>query len=141
MPTAWRARPSRRAGGLWEALHHLSAGPRGRAGRRVLGIETSPRQTCHGPFPGNSRWHATATTASSNTSTATPETTRRTARCCWPGAPRRPTRRRSAHRSEEHTSELQSLMRISYAVFCLKKNKKEQKHQTSANLTITKTLE
>src|SRR3546814_2413348 len=28
---------------------------------------------------------------------------------------------RAAHRSEEHTSELQSLMRISYAVFCLKK--------------------
>src|SRR3546814_5640083 len=28
-----------------------------------------------------------------------------------------------AQRSEEHTSELQSLMRISYAVFCLKKNK------------------
>src|SRR3546814_6780006 len=27
------------------------------------------------------------------------------------------------HRSEEHTSELQSLMRISYAVFCLKNNK------------------
>src|SRR3546814_7820772 len=30
-------------------------------------------------------------------------------------------------RSEEHTSELQSLMRISYAVFCLKKKKQEQK--------------
>src|SRR3546814_1592670 len=30
-------------------------------------------------------------------------------------------------RSEEHTSELQSLMRISYAVFCLKKKKKERK--------------
>src|SRR3546814_7360761 len=29
-------------------------------------------------------------------------------------------------RSEEHTSELQSLMRISYAVFCLKKKKKRQ---------------
>src|SRR3546814_2158296 len=29
-----------------------------------------------------------------------------------------------SHRSEEHTSELQSLMRISYAVFCLKKKKK-----------------
>src|SRR3546814_5337620 len=29
----------------------------------------------------------------------------------------------TAHRSEEHTSELQSLMRISYAVFCLKKKK------------------
>src|SRR3546814_9460726 len=31
---------------------------------------------------------------------------------------------RGAKRSEEHTSELQSLMRISYAVFCLKKKKK-----------------
>src|SRR3546814_4332321 len=30
-------------------------------------------------------------------------------------------RRQEPHRSEEHTSELQSLMRISYAVFCLKK--------------------
>src|SRR3546814_6652386 len=30
-------------------------------------------------------------------------------------------------RSEEHTSELQSLMRISYAVFCLKKKKNKQK--------------
>src|SRR3546814_8063213 len=30
-----------------------------------------------------------------------------------------------ASRSEEHTSELQSLMRISYAVFCLKKKKKQ----------------
>src|SRR3546814_974439 len=33
-------------------------------------------------------------------------------------------------RSEEHTSELQSLMRISYAVFCLKKKKKKKKHHT-----------
>src|SRR3546814_989071 len=33
------------------------------------------------------------------------------------------------HRSEEHTSELQSLMRISYAVFCLKK-KNKHKHYT-----------
>src|SRR3546814_5837318 len=31
-------------------------------------------------------------------------------------------------RSEEHTSELQSLMRISYAVFCLKKKKTQQNH-------------
>src|SRR3546814_5270446 len=37
-----------------------------------------------------------------------------------PGARPAPARRR-AYRSEEHTSELQSLMRISYAVFCLKK--------------------
>src|SRR3546814_8040522 len=33
-------------------------------------------------------------------------------------------RSRGPKRSEEHTSELQSLMRISYAVFCLKKKKK-----------------
>src|SRR3546814_2160149 len=36
---------------------------------------------------------------------------------------------RYRERSEEHTSELQSLMRISYAVFCLKKKKKKKKHQ------------
>src|SRR3546814_9421624 len=34
-------------------------------------------------------------------------------------------------RSEEHTSELQSLMRISYAVFCLKKKKNLKKHTES----------
>src|SRR3546814_9410123 len=33
-------------------------------------------------------------------------------------------------RSEEHTSELQSLMRISYAVFCLKKKKHDQRCRT-----------
>src|SRR3546814_7785920 len=36
-----------------------------------------------------------------------------------------PARHRGGGRSEEHTSELQSLMRISYAVFCLKKKQKE----------------
>src|SRR3546814_1131376 len=35
--------------------------------------------------------------------------------------------RMATKRSEEHTSELQSLMRISYAVFCLKKKKNTQK--------------
>src|SRR3546814_6471623 len=39
-------------------------------------------------------------------------------------------RRDEAERSEEHTSELQSLMRISYAVFCLKKKKKTNKTLT-----------
>src|SRR3546814_2828092 len=38
------------------------------------------------------------------------------------------TAEREGERSEEHTSELQSLMRISYAVFCLKK-KKQHKHK------------
>src|SRR3546814_9984610 len=41
-------------------------------------------------------------------------------------------------RSEEHTSELQSLMRISYAVFCLKK-KKNQKNQNLDKHKNTKT--
>src|SRR3546814_2918454 len=40
----------------------------------------------------------------------------------------------NGYRSEEHTSELQSLMRISYAVFCLKKKKK------TSNKTNTKTI-
>src|SRR3546814_7354521 len=39
-------------------------------------------------------------------------------------------------RSEEHTSELQSLMRISYAVFCLKKKKKtETQHENNHRKT------
>src|SRR3546814_1910652 len=37
-------------------------------------------------------------------------------------------------RSEEHTSELQSLMRISYAVFCLKKKKKKDNNIDSINV-------
>src|SRR3546814_10378779 len=43
-------------------------------------------------------------------------------------------------RSEEHTSELQSLMRISYAVFCLKKKKnKNTKHGSLLNKTLIPT--
>src|SRR3546814_4675956 len=41
----------------------------------------------------------------------------------------RSARRLCAARSEEHTSELQSLMRISYAVFCLKKKKIKRRQQ------------
>src|SRR3546814_7195920 len=41
------------------------------------------------------------------------------------------------HRSEEHTSELQSLMRISYAVFCLKKkNNKIRQNNNEENNTV-----
>src|SRR3546814_1667292 len=47
--------------------------------------------------------------------------------------------RGDADRSEEHTSELQSLMRISYAVFCLKKKKKKIKVSTKTNTTMTAT--
>src|SRR3546814_8348004 len=51
------------------------------------------------------------------------KTGRKEKACCEEGS-------RKEGRSEEHTSELQSLMRISYAVFCLKKKKtKTQKYQ------------
>src|SRR3546814_1649371 len=39
-------------------------------------------------------------------------------------------------RSEEHTSELQSLMRISYAVFCLKNTKKQKSRSTADTIRI-----
>src|SRR3546814_8772172 len=47
----------------------------------------------------------------------------------WPGG--------TDERSEEHTSELQSLMRISYAVFCLKKKNKKQTNAKNSLMTIT----
>src|SRR3546814_5016413 len=50
--------------------------------------------------------------------------------CRWPGA-----EVQRGCRSEEHTSELQSLMRISYAVFCLKKKTKKNNYlQNTTNL-------
>src|SRR3546814_6238271 len=60
----------------------------------------------------------------------------------WERRPcRRPPRRArlSVHpvRSEEHTSELQSLMRISYAVFCLKKKKKQTEERTVPEYNVT----
>src|SRR3546814_4926794 len=64
-----------------------------------------------------------------------------TPRICTPGIRKKmPTNSPSAvprgtevrvKRSEEHTSELQSLMRISYAVFCLKKKKERKEHSTN----------
>src|SRR3546814_4102004 len=60
----------------------------------------------------------------------------------WPSLPRKSSpsisRTRCAavtSRSEEHTSELQSLMRISYAVFCLKKKQLKTKTQTDTEYT------
>src|SRR3546814_5619658 len=61
-----------------------------------------------------------------------------------PGGTRRRTRRQRAfdlrlgnRRSEEHTSELQSLMRISYAVFCLKKKKRTKTKLTTNRAQIS----
>src|SRR3546814_3037981 len=48
--------------------------------------------------------------------------------CCTTRPTSRSAMATSPPRSEEHTSELQSLMRISYAVFCLKKKKKNTKY-------------
>src|SRR3546814_8139895 len=47
----------------------------------------------------------------------------------------------TAPRSEEHTSELQSLMRISYAVFCLKKKKKINEHYYTRSMDTVRTCE
>src|SRR3546814_6391925 len=67
---------------------------------------------------------------------------RPTSRDARPRPARRTAARRfqagGAGRSEEHTSELQSLMRISYAVFCLKKQKKN-KTQTNISCEKSKT--
>src|SRR3546814_1864041 len=49
-------------------------------------------------------------------------------------------RRHAADRSEEHTSELQSLMRISYAVFCLKKKNNNKTHTRETYLTYNTNL-
>src|SRR3546814_7698735 len=56
------------------------------------------------------------------------------------GSPRRLAEQDRARRSEEHTSELQSLMRISYAVFCLKKKKNLQSNRTSLNIQHIKPI-
>src|SRR3546814_9729234 len=53
-----------------------------------------------------------------------------------PSAQQGALRRGANPRSEEHTSELQSLMRISYAVFCLKKKTNGQRHTTNQRTSI-----
>src|SRR3546814_14132613 len=57
------------------------------------------------------------------------------------GPDRHPHADRTGRRSEEHTSELQSLMRISYAVFCLKKKniatQEKNKHTTQSEIRQT----
>src|SRR3546814_10119360 len=71
---------------------------------------------------------------------SSPPPTRRRCRCWSPARTAhhrlpRPCGRRCCRRSEEHTSELQSLMRNSYAVFCLKKkNTYIRPHVTNAQL-------
>src|SRR3546814_5188288 len=61
------------------------------------------------------------------------------AACCEARANQATRGRLRPLRSEEHTSELQSLMRISYAVFCLKKKHIPQHRNTPATPTTIKT--
>src|SRR3546814_9109989 len=65
-----------------------------------------------------------------------PDAERGQAAWALPGNDMRTISPRGVRRSEEHTSELQSLMRISYAVFCL--NKKTQQQNTKPQLTNEK---
>src|SRR3546814_4152360 len=64
-------------------------------------------------------------------SAAVPRRSAATAVCARSAFRRGPSRPRKGIRSEEHTSELQSLMRISYAVFCLKKKNRSEHIQTA----------
>src|SRR3546814_7430937 len=82
------------------------------------------------------RWRASRPIAPSPPTRPTTTSRPRTIRRSWrqPASPIRgsPIGSRQSgwqSRSEEHTSELQSLMRISYAVFCLKKKKKTKKKE------------
>src|SRR3546814_1651682 len=63
-----------------------------------------------------------------------------TARPIWTGCPSCSAARAKSRRSEEHTSELQSLMRISYAVFCLKKKKIQTRKGIKTHCTSIETL-
>src|SRR3546814_9022488 len=82
-----------------------------------------PQAWCRGCYDHPSRDRESPCASSASTPTAS---VRPRPRACSTGCARK-TRTWSAcrkpRRSEEHTSELQSLMRISYAVFCLKKKK------------------
>src|SRR3546814_3761697 len=71
--------------------------------------------------------------ARSNASRRSPRSTARASTACPSTKARSRWSAPTPLRSEEHTSELQSLMRLSYAVFCLKKknNKKTYKHKSS----------
>src|SRR3546814_7147364 len=79
------------------------------------------------------RWWSTPRGATSG-ATAAPAGSRPTAASC-----RRPAAWRPA-RSEEHTSELQSLMRISYAVFCLKKKRRHNQPNITTTHNTTKRI-
>src|SRR3546814_8174963 len=80
----------------------------------------------HDALPIGNMWRTTSPPTSKTNSTTCRAGARRGRRCSnRSGAI---SSRAPARRSEEHTSELQSLMRISYAVFCLKKKQLHPDH-------------
>src|SRR3546814_5775192 len=92
---------------IWQCEHSAGGFHRGAAdGRRQLGPGRIVLRT-ERPAPARYRGH--------------PGRSARKGRRERPGALLLPSMKAGLLRSEEHTSELQSLMRISYAVFCLKK--------------------
>src|SRR3546814_6826364 len=119
--------------GRWFALAALGSGlrPSGFGVRRGEAVLRLIRLTHHGPPPPNQwsrsldqpvvRWFALAALGSclrpSVFGAGRGEAVLRLIRLTNPGPPTP-----NPRRSEEHTSELQSLLRISYAVFCLKKH-------------------
>src|SRR3546814_7905258 len=86
----------------------------------------TPSTSCSAPTrksKATTRWCCCATSALNLTASTTwrRSSARRTSPTCRTTASSASPSWRGSSRSEEHTSELQSLMRISYAVFCLKK--------------------
>src|SRR3546814_4738002 len=79
----------------------------------------------HAVFDSSQRWRPEAGSACPGSGGASSPA--RPPRTAATSAPHDGCRRCSKARSEEHTSELQSLVRISYAVFCLKKKNKEDR--------------
>src|SRR3546814_4503656 len=79
--------------------------------RSTTGTAVAPRPSPGAKGPRRSRAHPSVHLAENDPIEPAPQTREK------------PRRRAAGCRSEEHTSELQALMRISYAVFCLKKKK------------------
>src|SRR3546814_8230572 len=102
------------------------------------------RSVAPGVKVGNTRT-SVAMAASTHNAALTPSSTKYCSRCRMPPTSRHRPTSPFRIRSEEHTSELQSLMRISYAVFCLKQKKQRiKKIDTKVNMiqetTILRTL-
>src|SRR3546814_6830270 len=100
-----------------DGRHHASTGA-------VSSPHSSKQRKAGGTLPGGG---TRSPDASSTSSAARPCAAKIDQTSCALGP--------KCQRSEEHTSELQSLMRISYAVFCLKKKKKYNNHSQLKNNT------